>query len=152
MLWDAVWSYPLRGRLDVRLWRRAWIRTSGAFEAADGPDGHVVIARNLAREADAGEAFGGQALLLGQRHAGGLAVDELDAAGGAAGIAPAGVQDVYLSVLLDRQHQPLIFRNVYRCISLDCECGHPGIVWEFRLPAPDDPSVIESLGHWSIWC
>src|SRR5438874_11792087 len=65
-------------------------RLAGTGRAADDADGHVVVAEDLAAEAHAGDALGGQDVLLGGGHPVRLAADELDAAGGAAGIAAAG--------------------------------------------------------------
>src|SRR3954454_11698029 len=41
---------------------------AAARQSADGADGHVVVAENLAGEADAGEAAGGEGALLGLGH------------------------------------------------------------------------------------
>ena len=113
----GVWSLKLSvspwdihsggGVISVAGLRSAGSGAAAALEAADGADGHVVIAEDLARQADAGHALGGEHLLLGDGHSLGFALDELDAAGRAAGVAAAGMEDVDPGVLLDRQHQPL---------------------------------------------
>ena len=67
-------------------------------------------------------------LLFGIRVLGRLSGDELDPAGRAAGVAAAGVQDVHVGILLDRQDQPLVIRHVERSISFNRQLGHPTIV------------------------
>jgi len=69
---------------------------------------HVVIAQNLAGEPDARQFTGGQAFLFRHSHLRWFAVDELDPARGAAGIASARVKDVHIRILLDREYQPFI--------------------------------------------
>ena len=69
-----------------------------------------------------------KALLLGDRHPRRLPVDELDAAGRAPRVAAAGVQDVHVGVLLDRQHQALVCGDLERPVSFDGELWHPDIV------------------------
>jgi hypothetical protein len=104
--------------------RPARIGTAAALEPADGADGHVVVADDLAREPGAGHAARRQHVLLGDRHPIRLPLDELDAAGRAPGVAAAGVQDVHAGVLLDGEHEPLAGVHVHRSVTFDRQPGH----------------------------
>ena len=82
------------------------VGAAAAFEAADRAHRHVVIADDLAGQPDAGHprAFStcfSAAVIVG------LAVDELDAARRAAGIAAAGVELVDVDVLLEARTRRL---------------------------------------------
>src|SRR6266581_1410390 len=93
--WMFLFCGPDGRRGDVVGGATAGIFAAGAFEAADDFDGHVVVAEDLAAQADAGgggEASGGHDVFFGLGHRLGFADDELDAAGGAAGVAAAGVE------------------------------------------------------------
>ena len=87
-----------------------------------------MIAHDLAGKAHSGQAPCFETLFLGLGHLLGLAVDELDAAGGAAGEAAASVQDVDVGILLDRQHQPAIRTHVDRSRSFNRQIWHPTIL------------------------
>ena len=77
-----------------------------------------------------------QSGLLGLRHARRFAADEHDPAGGAAGVAAAGVQDVHARVLLDGIDESLAGFNVYAAKALDSQCWHVGMVTYAKLPTP----------------
>ena len=89
-----------------------------ALEAADHADGHVGVAGDLAGEPHPGrrDPLRGEHVFLGLRHRGRLPGHELDAAGGAAGKAAAGMQLVAAAlvdfltdrfvVFFDRQQVP----------------------------------------------
>ena len=95
-------------------------------QARDRAHSHVVIAQDLARQSNAGRIFRRQHAPLGDGHRFGLARDELDAARGAAGVAPAGVQHIDLRVLLDREHETLSWNDLDRFETFDCQLWHLG--------------------------
>src|SRR5918998_6885629 len=104
---------PLGGRRNFGLGLVAGPVEAGRGHSHEDPHLHVVVAEGLARETYLPEevaAFEDLALRL--RHPLGLAFEILDAAGGAPGVRTAAVQDIHSSIFLNRQHQPLILRNV----------------------------------------
>ena len=92
----------------MRLGLRSWIRPAAAGEPADRSHRHVVVTEDLTREAYAAEPFRRQHVALGDGHLVGLAFDELDAAGGAAGVAAARMQLIDAGILLEREHQAFV--------------------------------------------
>jgi ribosome-associated protein len=108
----------------VRRGRRSGIRSSRSLEAADRPECHVVIAQDLAGQADAVKTTRGEALFLRSRHARGLPLDELHAARRASRVAAARVQNIDTRVLFDREHQALLRGDFKRSISINRQCGH----------------------------
>ena len=70
------------------------------------------------------QAAGGEDVLLGVGHLVGLAGDELDAAGGAAGVAAAGVELIDLGLVLQRQDQPLAVRHLERADAFHGQLRH----------------------------
>jgi four helix bundle protein len=103
---------PFRRRLNRGLGGPARIGSSAAGEAADGANRHLVIADNLAGQAHARETFLCEPGLFSNRHSIRFAADELNAAGCAAGIAAAGMQDVHAGILFNRKHEALAIFNV----------------------------------------
>lgn len=132
--------HPFRSRCDLRIGGGARVGASTAFQPADRANGHVVIARNLARQADASESAGGQPVALGNGVSGRLAFDELDTARRASRIAAAGVQHVNRGILLDRQYEALPHRNIERSVSFDSQFRHrASIVACASLPTMANP-------------
>jgi hypothetical protein len=78
-----------------------------------------MVAENLTRQPDPRQAARSQPVPLGDSMALRLPLDELDAAGCAPRIPTAGVQDIDMSILLDRQHEPLLVRHFERSVSFD---------------------------------
>ena len=79
-----------------------------------------MVAEGLAREAHLPEeitAF--EDLALCPRHPLGLALEVLDAAGGAPGVGATAVENVHAGVLFYRQDQPLPLLHVERANPLD---------------------------------
>ncbi len=111
-------------------------------ESADRANRHVVIADDLAREPNADRSLRHQDLPFRDRHPRGLSVDELDAARRAAGVAAAGVQDVHMCILLDREHEALAVLDVNRSESFDRQLRH---VW-FLLCPVNTPSYRIEIG------
>jgi hypothetical protein len=102
----------------------AGIRASASFEAADGADGHVVVAHDLAGQAGVGHPLRSKNLALGRRPARWLSFDELDAAGGAPRVAAARVQDIDARILLDRQDESFAIVDVNRSESFNRQFRH----------------------------
>ena len=73
-----------------------------------------------------GELVGasGEDLLFGLGHLGGIAGDEFDAAGGAAGLAAAGVELVEVAVFLEGEDEAFVLRDVERAGAFYGEFGH----------------------------
>src|SRR5690242_43659 len=87
-------SDPFWGRLDRRFRRLSRIRPAAACEAADRANGHVVIALDLARQANASQSFFLEPCLFGLCNTIRLAAHKLHAARGAARVTPARVQHI----------------------------------------------------------
>src|SRR5262245_39749474 len=104
--------HPDRRRGDLVGRAVAGVRAAAAGQPADAPHRHVVVAEDLTTETHAGQAPRRQHLLFGLGHLVRFARDELDAAGGAAGVAAAGVQLIDAGLVLQRQHQPLVGRHL----------------------------------------
>jgi len=77
---------------------------------ADRAHGDVVVAEDLAAEAHAGQPAGGQDGFFRLGHLGRLAGHKLDAAGGAACVPPAAMQNIYTRIF-DSEHEFLSFRR-----------------------------------------
>ena len=73
------------------------------------------------------DALRGEHVAFGHGHLRGLALDELDAAGRAAGVAATRVQDVHLGVLLDREHQALALFDFNGSEPFNSQLRHIGI-------------------------
>src|SRR5262249_11548927 len=120
--------------------RRPGIWTAAAREATDRADSHVVIAHDLARKTDAGQAARIQHMLLGRGHHRRLPRNELDAARRAARVAAAGVGLVYLHVLFEGENHSLSLLDFDRWVSFDRQFGHPEMIVNSlppQLPTPD---------------
>ena len=109
LLPTAYCSDPLRRRLNRRLRRLTGVGAAAAFQPADGPDGHVVVADDLTRQTDACQTALLHPGLFRFRHPRRLARDELDAACRATCISSTGVQDVDACILLDGKDESLAF-------------------------------------------
>ena len=102
---------------------------SRAGQAADGSDAHVVVAQDLAGEAQAGggdQAPGGEDFFFGLSHGLGFAGEELDSAGGAACVAAAGVELVDAGFVGEGVDQALVLGDFELAGVFDCELGHWG--------------------------
>jgi len=100
------------------------VGSSAAFQAADGPDLHVLSARNLAGEAHSTQLFFGQLGFLGRCHNLRLTLKKLNAAGCAASVSSASVQNVDPEIPFDCQDQALAGRHIHRSEPLDCQLWH----------------------------
>lgn len=100
---------PLRGGLDLGSDGRAGIFAAAAFEAADGPDRHVVVASDLAAQANAARSLRFEHIALRDRHFCRLAADELNPARRAASLSAAGVQLVDPGFFRQCQDQTLAY-------------------------------------------
>jgi hypothetical protein len=76
------------------------ILSTAARQPADGSDGHVVVADDLAAESHAGQAAGGQNALFGSGHPLRLARDKFHPACRTSGVAAAGVELVDFGFIL----------------------------------------------------
>jgi hypothetical protein len=83
------------------------IGASAAFKPADQSNMNVVIAQNLATQANPTKPARSQTGLFRFRHPLWLPRNKLDAAGSAAGISAAGMQLIRCSILCKCQHQTL---------------------------------------------
>jgi len=83
----------------------------------------------LAAQPNTAEAPGSQHIALGDGHAIGLAVDELDAAGGAASVAAAGVKLIDAGILFEGEDEPLTLRYFELANAFDCKLGHERPPW-----------------------
>ena len=113
--------------LDVVGGAAAGVLAAGTFEAADDFDRHVVVAEDLAGEADAGhvgEPARGHHIFFGLGHGGGFAGDELDSAGGAAGVTTTGVELVGVGFVGEGVDQALTSWNLECAVVFDGEFGH----------------------------
>jgi hypothetical protein len=81
-------------------------------QAADCPNGHIVIAEDLATEPDSGQAASGERILLGDGRTLRLTGQELHSAGSATRIAAAGVQLIDLGLIFQGQNQALSLWDV----------------------------------------
>jgi hypothetical protein len=95
------------------------ILASAPRQAADGADGHVMIAKYLATQPNARQAARREHFALGKRHALGLAGDKLDAAGRAARISTARVKLIDSGILLQSKHQALAFGHFKLAYSFE---------------------------------
>src|SRR5215210_3172811 len=99
---------------------RPWTVEAGGGDGQQDPHLNVVIGEGLAREPDLPQEV---ALLehveLGPGHLLGLALQVLYPAGRAPGVGAAAVQDIHTRVLLYRQDQSLVLRNIEGPYALD---------------------------------
>jgi hypothetical protein len=102
----------------------AGVFASAARQATLGANRHVLIANDLAAQADAGQAARRKHVSLGNRHAFRLALDELDAACRTPRIPAAGVQLIDPGIMLERQNQPLPVRHFKLAHPIDCKFRH----------------------------
>src|SRR5215210_567314 len=122
---DAGWlRHPLGGRGNLLRRLRAGIGQAAGAQAVDDAYMHVMVAQDLAGEANGAEQFPlREAVVLGDGHPVRLTGDELHPAGGTAGIAAAAVQDVD-AVALDGSHQPHHRLRLKGAMSLDFNPWH----------------------------
>ena len=99
-----------------------------ARQTADGANGHVVIADDLAGQPDAGQPARVQHVLFRGRHRGRLAVDELDSTRGTARIAAARVELVDLGVLFEGEDETLTRFDVHRRMTFYRQFWHLAII------------------------
>ena len=71
-----------------------------------------MVAENLTRQTQTGEAARGEPFLFRRRHVRRLSLDELDAARRAPGKSAAGVENVDVRILLDGEDHPLLSWNI----------------------------------------
>ena len=103
-----------------------------------------MVADDLTRQPHPRQSFLFHLRFLGQRHARRFAADELDAARRAAGIAAAGVENVNVGVLLDREHQPLAGLDINSGKPFNGQLGHARYVnvsFTHGRPAGNSSSV-----------
>ena len=113
--------------MDVVGGSAAGVLSSRAGEPADGLYGHVTVAEDLAGEAEAfgvDEASGGEEVLFGPGHGVRFAGDELDSAGGAAGVAAAGVELVDGGFVGEGVDEALVVGDVEGADFFYRELGH----------------------------
>src|SRR6185312_10223970 len=103
------------------------ILTAAARQSAHGPHGHVVVTDDLAAETNAGQSPGSQDGFFGLGHLLRLAREEFDPAGGAAGVAAAGMELIDLGFVLQRQHQALALGHLELPDSLDSQLRHDNL-------------------------
>ncbi|HUR36017.1 MAG TPA: hypothetical protein VM032_19575 [Vicinamibacterales bacterium] len=120
-----------------------------------------MIAHDLAGQPNPGQAASGQTLLFGGgvRHR--LAFDELDTARRAAGISAAGVQDIHVQIVLNRENEPLSIWDLNRPEPFHSQFWHtPTIVRgncrlqisECRLGRSNRQTPIANLNFQSAIC
>ena len=115
---------PLWWGCNLRSGGWSWVGAAAAGQAADRPDRHIVFAQTLTGQPDPAHALGREHVSLGDGHSLGFTLDEFDAAGCTSGIAPAGVQDIHPSVLLNGKHETLPIGNVNRAKTFNCQSRH----------------------------
>ena len=131
---------PLWWRCDLGSGRRSRVGPAAAGQAADCSDRHIVIAQSLTGQPDPAHALGREHVSLGDGHPLGFPLDEFDAAGRAPGIAPAGVQDIHPSILLNGQHETLPIGNVKRAKTFNGQSRH-------RLPIIPEAMIGHRPAH-----
>ena len=127
-------SQPFRRRRDRLRWGAPGVRPAGALQPADGTDRHVLVAEELARQANTGQALGLEDGFFGGRLLRRLVLDELHAARGASGVSAACMQDVDLGVLFNGQDESLAVGHVERPVSFNSQCRHTDILREMAVP------------------
>jgi hypothetical protein len=144
----GLFCRPNRWRRDRVGGAAAGVFAARAFEAADDFDGHVVVAEDLATQADAGhgsQASGGHDVFFGLGHGFGVAGDELDAAGGAAGVAAAGVELVGLGFVGEGVDEAFAGGDFKVAEVFDGKLGHGAMVAnrgeEYRVECAAGPMV-----------
>lgn len=115
---------PLSGWRDLGRRNVAWAGATAALHSADAADAHVVIAYNLTAQSHTGDSLGDQDVFLGHRHRLGLAIEELHAAGRAAGVAAAGVKLIDSRVFGQCEHQPFSLGHIEFTEAFDSQLGH----------------------------
>jgi hypothetical protein len=95
------------------------IGATAPLKPADGADGHVLVAQDLARKADAGKTLVGQLCLFRRSHLLRFAGDKFDAAGRAAAVPATGMELVNPGLVDQRQHKALAVLHIKRSYSLD---------------------------------
>src|SRR4028118_797669 len=110
---------------DLSLGRVTGIPGPGPAHGHQRPHLHVLLAVDLAREArHSQEVAHPEEHHFSPGHVFGLALEELQPAGGASRVAAAGVHDIYACVLLDGQDQPLALLDVEGPRALYFQPGH----------------------------
>ena len=87
-----------------------------------------MVTEYLARESDAHQTTSGETLFLGSRHRRRLTLDELDATCRATGVAATCMHHIDTGILLDRQHQSLVRRDLDCFVSFNHQLRHAPIV------------------------
>jgi len=128
----ALLRRPNRWRLDVVSGMSARVFSARAGEHRDKLYAHVMIALDLAGEAQAGrggEASGGDEFLFRLGHGFGLAGGKENAAGGAAGIAATGMELIRLEVVDQGIDEARARGDFYSGDVFNSKCGHE---WDSR--------------------
>jgi hypothetical protein len=117
---------PHRIGLDLIGHRRSLILASAAFQTADQPDGHVVIASDLAAKSHTGivDLADAERFLFGFGDFFRLTVDEFDAASRAFGESAAGVKLVGARVLDECFDKSFSRGDIKRSDAFDSQFGH----------------------------
>ena len=119
-------SYPsvFRWRLDERLRLRASVGPPASREAADGADGHVLVAEDLTRQPDARKLAAFEGGQLGLRVGIRLAAQEFDPARRTARISPARMELVDSGVLFERKDKSLSVGHLERAHAFHSQFWH----------------------------
>jgi hypothetical protein len=112
--------------LNVGRRRISSVLAAASSQAADGADGHVVIADDLAAQSDARQSSSCHYIALGDGHLVRLTFDKLDTARRAAGVSAAGMQLIDPRILLQGQNQSLPLRHLKLSGTFDSELRHDG--------------------------
>jgi hypothetical protein len=114
---DRLWL-----NLVVRSDARAGAPATG--ETADGTHRHVMIAGNLAAQADAGQPSRREDSLFGGRHSIRLTCYEFHPTSRAAGVTTAGMELIDFGFILQGQNHPFAIRNFKLTNTFHGQFGH----------------------------
>src|ERR1043165_2749727 len=120
------------------LWLNGILRPfAGVFASTSGkatnrPNTHVVIAEDLATEANAAQPSGREDAFLGNGHHLRFTGHELDSAGGTACIAATRMKLIHLGFVLQRQHEPFSLRHLKTSYAFNCQIRHVVILHSMR--------------------
>jgi len=103
---------------------RSAIFATAAFESTDDPHRHVLFAQDLATESDCGESSGFKYLFFSNGHFRRFAREELDAAGGASGVAAAGMELIARGLFSQGIDEPFAGRDFEFAETFDSEFWH----------------------------
>jgi hypothetical protein len=106
----------------------AGIGSTAPGQTADGPDRHVVVAKDLAAQANAAEPSSRENAFLGSGHRVRFPSDEFDPAGRAPGIAPAGVKLIHLRIVLKCQNHAFAMRYLKSSHAFHSQARHIGVL------------------------